>query len=135
MNISLLTDSVVLNHFLISQDLLLKNAIESVKAIIAPKVNKKKCVILSIGTTDLRNGTSLSDMRKQFVTLYRLCQNNGLKPMVTTISCMDTKELNAKAKIFNEFLRTNFTNVIDLFRSVNGSNGGLAQSLASLGKG
>lgn len=112
----------------------MKTAIESVNAIIMPRVNKKKCIILSIGTSDLRKGTSLSDMRKQFVTLFRICQNNGLKPLVTTISCMDTMELIAKAKIFNEFLQQNFTNVIDLFNAVNGANGGLANTLASLRK-
>lgn len=112
----------------------MRTAIESVSMFITPKVHKKKCIILSIGTSDLRNGTSLIDMRKQFVTLYRMCQNNGLKPLVTTISCMETMELMEKAKIFNEFLQQNFTNVIDLFKAVNGANGGLANTLASLRK-
>lgn len=98
-------------------------------------MHKKKCVILSIGTSDLRKGTSLIDMRKLFLTLYRLCQNNGLKPLVATISCMETQELIEKSKVFNEFLKQNFDNVIDLFKAVNGTNGGLAHTLASLRKG
>lgn len=134
MNISVLTADIALNPYLLSPELLIATAIASVKQIIKAKFHKKKCVIISIGTSDLKKGTTLSDMRKQYVTLYRLCQNNGLKPLVATISCMESYELIEKAKVFNEFLKQNFENVIDLFKTVNGFNGGLASTLASLRK-
>lgn len=106
-------------------------AIESASTIIKSKVHKKKFVILSIGTCDLRKGTPLFKMRQQFLTLYTLCQRYGLKPLVATIHCMDSPELDVKAKLFNDFLKQNFENVIDLFKAF---EGGLAQSLANLKK-
>lgn len=79
------------------------------------KNEKIKNVIISIGATDLIEGTSLPDMKRLFTELFRLCERNGLRPIVTTILCFDSKEVDEKAKIFNQFILENFENVIDLW--------------------
>lgn len=76
--------------------------------------SRKKKVIISIGTTDLRNDKLFSQMKMEFSKLFLLCQDLNLKPLITTIHCFDTPELKAKADMFNEFLLDNFKNVVDM---------------------
>lgn len=76
--------------------------------------SKKRKLIISIGTTDLRENHSLCDMRRDFTALFLLCDEFNLKPLITTIICFDTPYLKKKADIFNQFLLECFDNVIDL---------------------
>lgn len=72
-------------------------------------------MIISIGLTDLKNGTSLPEMKRLFTLLFLTMENYRLRPLVTTIMCFGSYELIEKAKIFNKFLHENFENVIDLW--------------------
>lgn len=76
--------------------------------------SRKKKVLLSIGTTDLKNNQRLTQMKLEYTKLFLLCHGMNLKPLITTIHCFDTPELKAKADIFNDFLRDSFQNVVDM---------------------
>lgn len=75
---------------------------------------KKRQVMLAIGVTDLRNGRSLCDMKRDFTALFLCCTKYNFKPLITTIVCFDSPELKAKADLFNKFLMDCFENVIDM---------------------
>ncbi|XP_055299920.1 uncharacterized protein DDB_G0287625-like [Sitodiplosis mosellana] len=75
---------------------------------------KKRKVMIAIGVTDLRNGRTLYEMKRDFTALFLRCDQFGLKPLITTILCFDTLELKAKADYFNRFLMECFENVIDM---------------------
>lgn len=74
----------------------------------------KKKVLISIGATDLRNDCSFGDLKRDFTHLFLKCEEYGLKPLITTIQCIDTPELKLRADMFNKFLMENFIGVIDL---------------------
>lgn len=75
---------------------------------------RKKKVLISLGATDLRKNRRLFEMKRDFTKLFLLCNDLGLKPLVTTVSCFDTPELKRRSDIFNQFLMQNFENVIDM---------------------
>lgn len=75
---------------------------------------KKRKVLISLGATDIKIGTPLQDMRRDFTKLFLRCEELGLKPLITTVLCFDTPVIKAKADIFNEFLIESFENVIDM---------------------
>lgn len=93
------------------------------------KKNRSKGVLISIGETNLRNGTTLYDMKRLFSLLFVTCESEGLQPLLTTVLCTGPAELVEKAEIFNEFLRTYFTNVIDI---MDVAAGGLESTLLKL---
>lgn len=92
---------------------------------------KKRKVLIAIGVTDLRNGRSLCDMKRDFTALFMRCDHYGLKPLITTILCFDSHELKLKADLFNNFLLESFENVVDM-RNVLRS--GLADVMTALNK-
>lgn len=75
---------------------------------------RKKKVLISIGATDLKNNQPLFEMKRDFTNLFLLCDQRGLKPLITTVLCFDTPELKRRADIFNKFLLESFENVIDM---------------------
>lgn len=76
--------------------------------------SRAKGIIISIGITDIYNDTRLYEMRRMLSLLYELCVAEGLYPWFTTIGCIGSPVLVEKAEIVNEFIRTHFTNVIDI---------------------
>lgn len=92
---------------------------------------KKKKVVLSIGATDLKDGQSLQEMKRDFTKLFLFCEEQGLKPLVTTILCYDTPQIKEKADIFNGFLLKSFENVVDMRKVM---QYGLAEAMTSLNK-
>lgn len=95
-------------------------------------LRRKKKVLISMGATDLRSGRALFEMKRDFTRLFLLCDNYGLKPLITTILCIDTPELKRKSDIFNKFLMENFENVIDMHKV---GLYGLSEVMSSLNKG
>lgn len=75
---------------------------------------RKKKVLISIGATDLRNNQSFGDMKYDFTNLFLKCYEYGLKPLITTILCIDSPQLKLRADMFNAFLMENFDNVVDM---------------------
>ncbi|XP_055314968.1 uncharacterized protein LOC129575399 [Sitodiplosis mosellana] len=75
---------------------------------------KKRKVMIAIGVTDLRNGRTLCEMKRDFTALFLRCDHYGLKPLITTILCFDLPELKTKADLFNSFLVDCFENVVDM---------------------
>lgn len=75
-----------------------------------------KKVLISIGATDLRLDRSFGDMKREFTELFMECESYGLKPLITSIYCIDTPELKVRADMFNGFLTKNFQNVVDMRR-------------------
>lgn len=75
---------------------------------------RKIKVLISIGATDLRNNRSFGDLKRDFTTLFLRCDELGLKPLVTTILCIDSPEHKQRADMFNKFLMENFENVVDM---------------------
>lgn len=73
---------------------------------------KKRKVLIAIGATDLRNGRSFRDIKRDFTTLFMRCDELELKPLITTIICFDSPELKTKADIYNKFLIECFENVV-----------------------
>lgn len=74
----------------------------------------KQKVLISIGATDLRNNQSFGDMKRDFTRLFFKCEEYGLKPLITTIQCIDSPQHKVRADMFNAFLMANFENVVDL---------------------
>lgn len=75
---------------------------------------RKKKVLISIGVTDLRNNRSFGDLKRDFTTLFLRCDEYGLRPLITTILCIDSPQLKLRADMFNRFLKDNFENVVDI---------------------
>lgn len=75
---------------------------------------RKIKVLISIGATDLRNNRSFGDLKRDFTHLFLRCDALGLKPLITTILCIDSPELKLRADMFNKFLMENFENVVDM---------------------
>lgn len=75
---------------------------------------RKKKVLISIGATDLRNNCSFGKMKHDFTHLFLKCDEYGLKPLITTVLCIDSPELKLRADMFNTFLKECFDNVIDV---------------------
>lgn len=75
---------------------------------------RRKKVLISLGASDLRINRSFGDMKRDFTHLFLKCDEYGLKPLVTTILCIDTPELKLRADMFNRFLMENFQNVVDM---------------------
>lgn len=75
---------------------------------------RRKKVLISIGATDLRMAHSFGDMKRDFTHLFLQCDALGLKPLVTTVYCIDSPELKERADLFNKFLMENFENVVDM---------------------
>lgn len=92
---------------------------------------RKKKVLISIGVTDIKQNRSLSDMKREFTHLFLLCDEYGLKPLITTILCFESPQLKQRADIFNRFLIESFENVVDM-RSV--LTVGLPEVMSSLNK-
>lgn len=74
----------------------------------------RKKVLISIGASDLRNGRLFGDMKRDFTHLFLECDRHGLKPLITTVLCIDSPELKLRADLFNRFLVENFENVVDM---------------------
>lgn len=71
-------------------------------------------VLISIGATDLRNNRSFGDMKHDFTHLFLECDRLKLKPLITTIHCIDSPDHKLRADLFNKFLMENFDNVVDM---------------------
>lgn len=92
---------------------------------------KKRKVMIAIGATDIRNGRTLCEIKRDFTSLFLRCDGYGLKPLITTILCFDSPELREKAEYFNNFLIECFENVI-IMRDV--LKTGLADVMTSMNK-
>lgn len=122
---------VKLNLSMCNHTLTIADAIKNIEVQHHTLQNKKRKVMIAIGATDLRNNRKLYDIKREFTALFLLCDKYGLKPLITTILCIDSPELKAKADIFNKFLTDSFENVIDM-RAV--LRCGLADVMTSLNK-
>lgn len=74
----------------------------------------RKKVLISIGASDLRNNRSFGEMKRDFTHLFLECDGLGLKPLITTVLCIDSPDLKLRADMFNQFLKENFENVVDM---------------------
>lgn len=74
----------------------------------------RKKVLISIGASDLRNDRPFGDMKRDFTHLFLECDRLGLKPLITTVLCIDSPDLKLRADMFNNFLMENFENVVDM---------------------
>lgn len=75
---------------------------------------RKTKVLISIGATDLRNNRSFGELKRDFTNLFLTCEALRLKPLITTVLCIDSPELKLRADMLNKFLMENFTNVVDM---------------------
>lgn len=113
-----LASQVSVKHLLTGSQLTMAEAIRNIEQIASRQTKRTKKLLISIGVTDIRNGMSLCEMRKEFTTLFLACEHLGYKPLITTVCCYDSPCLNEKAEIFNDFLKDNFDRVFDVANAV-----------------
>lgn len=93
-------------------------------------VNNK--AIINIGATDIFNGIDRLDLFERFFHLIETCDLLNITPIITTIMPIakvnNDIELIWKVFDFNEFLKKNFNDVIDLSAAL---SCGLSRSLAT----
>lgn len=92
------------------------------KAINAVRSNdqfNKHRVLINLGTTDICQGIGFSEICYKYMELVQLCIAKNMIAMVTTIMPVNagfalySMEMSWKIFGFNEYLKANFTNVID----------------------
>lgn len=92
-----------------------------------------KAAIINIGATDIFNGISFEELIKNYIELFDLCEVVGVDPIVTTIlpiaKANESNEMMWKVHMFNQFLKENFENVIDMWSCM---MCGFSRSLAAL---
>lgn len=128
---SQITAGVKFNPDMCNHTLTIVDALKGVESQHKTLQSKKRKVMIAIGVTDLRNGRSFGEMKRDFTALFLRCDQYGLKPLITTIICYDSPQLKNRADLFNGFLLESFENVVDM-RVV--QQNGLADVMTALNK-
>lgn len=76
-------------------------------------------VIVNIGAVDISRGTTFRQMAVDFTGLIDTCERLNMQPTITTVlpfsASPNAQEIAWKVHAFNNFLKENFDNVIDLW--------------------
>lgn len=78
--------------------------------------------IVNIGATDICRGASFRQMAEDFMELMETCVKFNIEPIITTVAVVGATgkgdEIAWKTHTFNNFLKDNITEVIDLWSCV-----------------
>lgn len=92
----------------------------AIKRICSGRKYIDKKIIINLGSVDLLHGHDLIDMQSDFCELIQVLENNNIEPIITTLAPIANfgymPEQKRQFHRFNEFLRTHFDNVIDLWQ-------------------